>query len=271
VPVPDPANPTSGSFLPTLAWSPVPGAISYDIHVEESDGDEHTISDVPTHAFTPSKMTGIGIFHLEARANFPTSSGPDVHGPYSTLMAFARTIPEPGGAMSDIAADRVLLWWNPRMGAKEYRVQISTRPDFATVVENVTTQAPNHAPYLLQRDYVDGGRLFWRVAALDADANLGDFSPVGEFGIAQTLRLRTLGTPNKGRKAPFTVIATAKFTGVPGVRVKIWGAGLTARSAKTNASGRVTFNIKPRRKGTIYVRATKIGFKTATTKVAVRR
>ena len=200
VPVPDPDNPTSGSFLPTLEWSPVPGAISYDLHVEEADGDEHTISDVPTHAFTPSRMTGIGIFHLQARANFPTSSGPDVHGPYSTLMAFARTIPEPGGATSDIAADRVLLWWNPRMGAKEYRVQVSTRPDFATLVENVTTEAPNHAPYLLQRDYTDGGRLFWRVAALDADANLGDFSPVGEFGIAQTLRLRTIGTPNKGRE-----------------------------------------------------------------------
>ena len=63
--------------LPTLAWTPVPGAVSYDVHAEESDGDEQTFSNVPTHAFTPTKMTGIGIFHLQARANFPTSTGRD--------------------------------------------------------------------------------------------------------------------------------------------------------------------------------------------------
>ncbi len=215
-------------------------------------------------------MTGIGIFHLQARANFPTRTGAVVHGPYSSLMAFARTIPEPGGAFSDITKEHVVLSWNPRMGAKNYRVQISTRPDFDNFVENMTTEATNHAPLLIQRDYTDGGNLYWRVAAVDADANVGDFSPVQQFGIDQPLRLRTLGTAIRGRASQLTVITSTSLDPVAGVSVRIWGAGLTARTVKTKANGRVIVSLKAKKKGVIYFRATKAGFKMATTKVTVK-
>ncbi len=177
-------------------------------------------------------MTGIGIFHLQARANFPTRTGAVVHGPYSTLMAFARTIPEPGGASADVTKEHVVLSWNPRMGAKNYRVQVSTRPDFDNFVENMTTEATNHAPLLSQRDYTDGGKLYWRVAAVDADANVGDFSPVQQFGLDQPLRLRTLGSPVRGRTGNLTVIATTSLDPIPGVSVRIWGAGLKAANGE---------------------------------------
>lgn len=134
----------------------------------------------------------------------------------------------------------------------------------------MTTQAPNHAPLLIQRDYVDGGRLFWRVAAVDADANIGDYSPVVEFGIARTLKLRTLGSLVRNRSSQLVVTATASYDAIPGVAVKIWGAGIRPRTAKTNASGRVIFKLRPPKKGAIYIRATKSGFKTATMKVTVR-
>ena len=269
-PSPDPGNPTSGAQLPTLAWTPVPGAVSYDVHAEEADGDERNFSNLPTHAFTPTKMTGIGIFHLQARANFPTRTGAVVHGPYSTLMAFARTIPEPGGASADITKEHVVLSWNPRMGAKNYRVQVSTRPDFDNFVENMTTEATNHAPLLSQREYSDGGKLYWRVAAVDADANVGDFSPVQQFGLDQPLRLRTLGSAVRGRAGQLTIIATTRLDPIPGVSVRVWGAGLTARTVKTKANGRVVIKLKPKKKGVIYFRGTKAGFKTTTIKVTVR-
>ncbi len=269
-PAPDHDNPTSGALLPTLAWTPVPGAVSYDVHVEESDGDQRNFTNLPTHAFTPTKMTGIGIFHLQARANFPTRTGAVVHGPYSSLMAFARTIPEPGGASSDITKEHVVLQWNPRMGAKNYRVQVSTRPDFDSFVENLTTEATNHAPKLIQRDYSDGGALYWRVAAVDADGNLGDFSPVLQFGIDQPLRVRTLGAPIRGRASTLTVITSTTLDPVPGASVRIWGAGLKARTVKTKANGRIVIKVKPKKKGFIYFRATKAGFKMGTTQVAVR-
>jgi hypothetical protein len=269
-PSPDPSNPTSGAELPTLAWTPVPGAISYDVHAEEADGDERNFSNLPTHAFTPTKMTGVGIFHLQARANFATRTGAVVHGPYSSLMAFARTIPEPGGASSDVTKDHVVFSWNPRIGAKEYRMQISTRPDFNSFIENLTTEATNHAPLLLQGDYADGGKLYWRVAAVDADLNVGDFSPVQQIGIDRPLRLRILGTPIRGRNSKLTVVATSQLDQIVGVSLRIWGAGLKARTVKTKANGRVTFTVKPKKKGLIYVRGTKVGFNTANTNVPVR-
>ena len=43
-----------------------------------------------------------------------------------------------------------------------------------------------------------------------------------------------------------------------------------AAGAKTNSLGRVEFKLKPPKKGTIYIRATKAGYNTATATVTVR-
>ncbi|MBD0290146.1 MAG: hypothetical protein ICV74_02725, partial [Thermoleophilia bacterium] len=191
-PVPDPANPRLGAFLPTLAWSPVPGAVSYDVHVEEPDGDQRDFRSLPSHAFTPTKMTGVGIFHFQARANFPTSSASVVPGPYSPVMSFARGIPEPAGASSDVGRKHIVLSWNPRLGAKNYRVQVSARADFSLLVENEVTQTVNYAPPMSNPIYREGGRLYWRVAAVDADNNTGDFTGSQQLIRAQVMRLRAL-------------------------------------------------------------------------------
>jgi hypothetical protein len=261
-PTADASNPTSGAFLPTLAWSPVPGAVSYDVHVEEADGDQRDFENLPSHAFTPTKMTGMGIFKLQARANFPTAAGTLVHGPYSALMSFARTIPEPGGATTDSGPRHLLFSWNARLGAKQYRVQIATRADFSTLVENATTQATNYAPLLTQRDYVNGGQLYWRVAAMDADGNQGDWSPVQAFGIPQTMRLRALGSPIRGRRTTLTVTVTSGRGPVAGATVRVRVPGMRLRARATDATGRARFVIRPTRRGRVIVTATKGGFVT---------
>jgi large repetitive protein len=269
-PTPDPSNPTGGPSIPTLAWSPIPGAVSYDVHVEEADGDARNFPNLPSHAFTPTKMTGVGIFRVQARANFPTPSGSVVHGPYSPLMSFARTIPEPGGATTDSGPSHVLLGWNARAGAKEYRVEVAGRPDFAALAERVTTQATNHAPTLVARSYVEGGRLYWRVAAVDADGNVGDFTAVQEFGLLQTMRVRAIGSAMRGRRTTLTVLATTGRSAVPGARIRVRGAGVRAQTRTANALGRATFSIRPTKRGNIIVQATKAGFRPVQTAVAVR-
>jgi large repetitive protein len=268
-PVPDPANPTSGAALPTIAWSPVPGAVSYDMHAEEADGDRQDFRNLPSHAFTPTKMTGTGIFHLQARANFPTANGSVIHGPYSPLMAFTRTIPEPTGPASDVGPNHVLLSWNPRMGADSYRVQISNRADFSALIENTTTQTTAYAPLLTLRDYVTGGTIYWRVAAIDADNNVGDYTGAQNFGIAQAMRVRAMGAAIRGQRTKLTVFVSAT-TGVAGARVRVAGAGMRARAKTTNAAGRAEFQIRPTRRGQITITVTKPGFRTVSTTVAVR-
>jgi len=269
-PTADAANPTTGAFLPTIAWSPVPGAISYDVHAIEADGDMKDFTNLPSHAFTPLKMTGKGIFQLQARANFPQANGQVVHGPYSSVMSFARTIPEPSNPASDLGPKRLAMSWSPRLGAKEYRVQIATRPDFAAFVENTITQAPNYAPLLTQSDYVNGGRLYWRVAAIDADNNLGDYTAPQEFGIAQSMRLRAFGSPIKGRRTTISVSVASARGPVAGARVRVWGGGMRSRAKLTNAEGRATFAVRPTRRGRVYVVATKAEFVGAKTSIAIR-
>jgi hypothetical protein len=269
-PMPDASNPSSGAAIPTIAWEPVPGAVSYDVHAEQPDGVQRDFANLPTHAFTPTKMTGVGIFHFQVRANFPTGTSLNVHGPYSTDMAFTRTIPEPGGATAELGPNHLVLSWNPRLGARTYRAQVSARADFDKVAETVITETTSHAPLLTQQAYADGGQLFWRVAAVDADGNVGDWSPVQAFGISRPIRLTIYGSPVRGRKTKMMVLTAAGLDPIPGVSIRIWGAGLKARTVKTKATGRAAFIVRPRKRGTIWLRATKAGFKPATTAIRVR-
>ncbi len=66
------------------------------------------------------------------------------------------------------------------------------------------------------------------------------------------------------------VLATYTRQRVAGVRVRIWGAGLTARSLVTGRRGKVTFRVRPSHLGHVYIRATKPGFTTATRALRVR-
>jgi hypothetical protein len=66
------------------------------------------------------------------------------------------------------------------------------------------------------------------------------------------------------------VITSTSLDPVAGVSVRVWGAGLTARTVKTKANGRVIISVKAKKKGVINFRATKAGFKMATTKVTVK-
>ena len=149
-------------------------------------------------------------------------------------------------------------------------MQVSTRADFALPVENLLTQAPNHAPLMTQRDYLDGGTFYWRVAAIDADGNVGDYTATQQITTTQRMRLAAYGTPILRRESTLIVTTRTSRAAIGGVSVRIWCAGITARTKKTRADGRVTFSFKPRKRGRIYVRATKAGFYTASTSIAVR-
>ena len=59
------------------------------------------------------------------------------------------------------------------MGAQEYLVQVSERPDFSRTTDRETTDATTWAPELRRRSMFSRGKsspwLYWRVAALDED------------------------------------------------------------------------------------------------------
>ena len=105
---------------------------------------------------------------------------------------------------------------------------------------------------------------------MDADANRGDYSPAQLVGLIRTMRLQAYGVLYKRRSGVLTVFTRSSTTGIPGVNVRVWGAGLSPRVKKTNSMGNAEFKLTPRRKGTLYVRATKAGYRTASTTLPVR-
>jgi protein-S-isoprenylcysteine O-methyltransferase Ste14 len=271
VPILSPSNPTRGDFIPTWTWEPITGAVSYDVAADLPDGTHRNITGLRTAALTPIQMYGTGLFHWRVRANFPSAQFGSVPGPYSAILPFTRTIGEPTGARASVSKQHLLLSWEPKAGVKAYRVQISTRADFATSFEVVTTDNTSYAPLMTQPAYVTRAPVFWRVAGMDWGNNLGDFIPAQRIGAAKLMRLSAQG--RVVRKRSTRVSITVRELGGPllrGATVRVSGAGIRPRAARTNRAGRVRFAVKPTRRGKISFRATKAGYTPAVLTKRVR-
>jgi protein-S-isoprenylcysteine O-methyltransferase Ste14 len=270
-PVVTPGLPTRGDFIPTWTWDPVPGAVSYDVHAELPDGTERDLTGNRTAALTPVLMYGTGVFRWKVRAHFPKLPFGTIAGPYSGTHVFTRTIAEPTGVRSDDSKRYPLLLWDAKPGPKSYQVQVSARPDFAVLVENVSTDNTNHAPLLLQPAYTSGGALYWRVAAVDEGRNVGDWSPTQRIGVVKQLRLRARGAPKRKRvrKIRITVLGEGNRP-VTGAAVRVSGAGSRAAQARTNRRGIATFRVRATRRGSLSFRATKSGYAAAVLRLRVR-
>jgi hypothetical protein len=195
------------------------------------------------------------------RADFPKYPSGTVSGPWSGYVPFTRTLGEPSGAHTSFSGNHIQLSWNWKLGATDYRVQISTTPDFSATIEDVTTDNTSYAPLMTHPFYANGGSLFWRVAARDKSFNVGDFSQTQRIDIAQRLRVAVNRPALRKRWNRLTVtVQNPLLKPVAGAAVKVSGAGIKARKAKTNGKGKVSFKIKPRKKGRLTFKATKAGY-----------
>src|ERR671918_644067 len=184
-PVLDPGNATRGDALPTWQWFPVQRAVSYDIEVQFPNGTKQPFGRLPSAAFTPTEMKGPGIWHWRVRANFPqVGSSAVTPGPWTQSSAFTRTIREPANPSAEAGQGRLVFRWDSKLGARNYRVQVSTRPDFSMLVETTATENASYAPSLGQFAYAAGGTFYWRVAAADdLFANVGDYTAARSFSL----------------------------------------------------------------------------------------
>ncbi len=271
-PVPSSSNATSGEMLPVWAWAPVQGASSYDISIYGPDGHRRDFSGFRTPAVSFIKMTGTGVFQWRVRAEFPqASSASETPGPYSPLQSFTRTIGEPANPRTDSNADHVLLSWDPRLGVKNYKVQISSTPDFSRTVEQATTDNTSFAPLMTIGSYANGGNFYWRVAGVDEDRNQGDWTEMAQIRLQPGMRVSVLGLPKHGKRSKLSVtVRSTTGSWLSGVLVRVTGPGMRPVAKRTNAVGKVIFKVKPKRRGKLFVRATKSGFQPAYGSVRVR-
>jgi hypothetical protein len=205
------------------------------------------------------------------RAEFPKDTTGTIPGPYSATQSFTRTIGEPVNARTDSDKTHVLLTWDPRLGVQQYKLQISSTPDFSRVVETVGTENPSYAPTLMQYGYQSGGNLYWRVAGVDEDRNQGDWTQVQQIRLEPRLKLSLLGGARRKFKTKVTArVLDGQGHPVASVRVSVRGVGVRAVAKRTNKKGQVVFTLKPRKRGKLVFSATKSGYQPAYRSMQVR-
>ena len=264
VPVPAADNAQGGLAIPALRWSPVDGAVGYDVHVDQADGTRKDFS-VKAAAFTPSTWYGTGVWSWQVRAVFPG----DTHGAYSPSIPFARFIPAPPKARAERTKDRVVIAWEGLRNVERYKVEISADSSFGKIVERGNVDGTAFAPELDAIGYRSGGTLHWRVAAVDEGNNIGAFA-TGTLTLARRLSVRGFGAPRSRRTNLVRVtVADLGRKRIKGAKVVISGLGVKV-TRKSGKDGRVLVRIRPRRKGNLTIKATKKGFSPATTKLRVR-
>jgi hypothetical protein len=271
VPVPSASNPTSGDMLPVWSWAPVQGASSYDVEVDQPDGNHRIFTGLRSPVVSFIKMTGTGIWHWRVRAEFPQAGSSETPGPYSALHSFTRTIGNPTGLHTDSSTDHVLLSWNAKTGVKDYHLEIASSPDFSTRVDDTTTDNTSYAPTMTTSGYNAGGTLFWRVAGVDEDHNQGDWSQTEQLKLQPKLKMTVIGIVRHGHASRVRVSVTdGRGQRLGGVLVRITGKHFKARSHRTNAQGRWTFTVKAKKRGQLLVKASLAGYQTAYGTVKVK-
>jgi hypothetical protein len=269
-PTPSPNNVTSGDFTPAWSWSNVTGASGYTFSIDGPDGSHKEWPNLRMPAAAFVYLFGPGIWRWRVRAEFAKTGG-FVTGPWSSYVPFTRTLSEPSGAATSSSGNHVLTSWNWKLGAKDFRVQISQRPDFSTTLEDVTTDNTSYAPLLTHPFYIMGGSFYWRVAARDKSFNLGDWTTAQRIDISQRLRVAVnRALPRRRWTRVRVTVSDPALKRVGGAKVRVSGAGVRPKSALTNRSGQVSFRLRPRKRGKVVFRATKTGFAAGSLSLRIR-
>jgi hypothetical protein len=251
-------NPAKLDGVPNWSWSAVPGATAYDVHVDYPSGAVKDVNGIHGTTNSWTKLDGPGVWHWKVRAEFGGSS---TTGPWSPIQTFTRTFGEPTGRRTVVTKNRVIISWDPKQGAKTYHLQVSGNADFSSNVDDVTQDATHFAPALTSSGYTDGGRLLWRVAAIDAEGNQGDWSAPSRITLAKALKIGGDAAPALGKSQRVTVtVTTVAGAPVKGVTVRVSGSGAVPRAKQTDKKGRVALMVRPTSKGTVTFRATKSGY-----------
>lgn len=257
----------AGSGIPILSFTPLIGAVSYDVHVEQSDGrpKDFTIS---SPVFTPTAFFGSGVFTWRARATFATAGRRKVSGGYFVPQSFVRTIPAPTRVVGTRTSKRMEVAWSPVPAAKQYLVELAATNDFsgAMTKRTATTAVVFDTASAVART---GGKLYWRVQALD-EGNAAGTAATGTFSLPKGIKVSVTARLRRGVTSKVSVRLTDTRGGkVSKATVRVKGAGLRSLKRTSSTRGRLTLRLRPRRRGTVTLSVSKLGYRGATVRIRV--
>ena len=141
----------------------------------------------------------------------------------------------------------MLFSWEPSPSAERYRVELSTSNSFTRPIDSVDDGRTAWAPQLTARGFSDGGKLYWRVAAVDEGRNVGGFT-TGSFKAPKGWSVRPRAAPPRRAQPGANVTVTDANAGQRGKRRKLKVAGARrARVAAENKRGIAKLCVRGRR------------------------
>ena len=258
-------EPFEGETFPAVQWTPVVGAIGYELQNVWPDASVHNEGKFLSTAASYVRMTGVGHGTTKVRAVFPG----EIRGPYSPARSVLHTIGEVTGANVNTKVG-MSFSWQTKANTKQYKIQVASDVDFTQVVLDDSTDQTTYTPTLDQDGFKNGGKLYWRVAAIDPDGNLGAFTPAKAIVLAKRMDVRIEGSLTKGAVGTLTItVVDSKGVPVRKAEVRVTGSGATAKRKRTNGKGIVVLKVRVKKSGTIKILASKAGFQVGTGTIAI--
>lgn len=177
---------------PSFGWRQVVGAKTYRVTVSTDPAYGSTYDSVVTDyaGFTPytpgfknAYANGVYYWKLEAR----DSTAGVIAASVSSIFTKALPLPLYGPADGAVLTTTPTFAWQQHLGARTYRLNVSTNPAFSTTYDQVTTDYTTYTPYKIGfKDVYTHGLYYWRVEARDSTAGVIATSLASSFVVTGT-------------------------------------------------------------------------------------
>jgi hypothetical protein len=160
---------------PLLTWTPVNGATSYTLQVDNDDlfADPTTTYTSKTTAYTLEDTGPEQTYYWRVLANFSgnlTSDWSEVRT-FNVLALPSPDLISPDDSSTTQVQDAALDW-APVPGAVKYEVRVSTDDQFNTLIDSATVKSTRYAKPVTY----DNDQYWWEVRAIDANGNKSPWS-----------------------------------------------------------------------------------------------
>ncbi len=193
---------TSVSFAtPTFSWDMAEGAENYRLQVATDPNFGSRVIDIttPMNSYTPTSALNQGQYYWRVLMN----RFQDIVNDWSEVQQFYLSFPTPTNLTPDWTNVHTAptMCWNPVVGndngepvftAWQYHVQVSVDPTFSLTYDQDNTYSNCWTPIKGYRD----GTFYWRVAMLDGNLHMGNYSPSATF--TKQYPVTTLISPSSG-------------------------------------------------------------------------
>lgn len=180
---------TIANTTPTFQWDRVEGAALYKLQIDDDGNFSSPLTfELSDTSYTPIKPLKDGTYYWRVAIMRSES----VTGRWTPTMSFVKQSLTPvpltpinSTPVTVVNAQPTFVWTailtptaEPRMATPLYRLQVDRDPNFGKPA-NFTTAAT--ALTLPDTVSLTDGTWYWRVAAIDADGNIGAYSPAQQF------------------------------------------------------------------------------------------